>query len=141
MNYPSGKSLGVYVLIWGLILLFIGTSIYFVLYPSEEGNYVIIGCVLMSLLMLWIWFAAYYASMENYLLARMGPFFERIPYARITSARRFRGMPSSMSLSIDMLELRHGKYYITGTTYISPRDQQGFLEALKAHCPNLVIKD
>ncbi|MEN8614587.1 PH domain-containing protein [Dehalogenimonas sp. THU2] len=87
--------------------------------------------------MLWVWFGAYYEFRNTYLLARMGPFFERIPYVRITSARPFKGMISSMALSSNMIELRHGKNYITGTTYVSPANQEGFLIELKTRCPNL----
>jgi hypothetical protein len=68
---------------------------------------------------------------------RMGPFFERIPYIKIFSAKKIKGMMSSMALSSDMLELRHGKNYITGTTYISPEDRDAFIAELKLWCPGL----
>ncbi|MCX6013279.1 MAG: PH domain-containing protein [Chloroflexi bacterium] len=105
MRYPSGKSLGFGILLWGVILiLIISTTIV----PEQYRWMVLLGTILCSLLLLWIWFGTFYKFKDKYLLVRMGPFFERIPYNKITSARKFRSMASSMALSSDMIELRHG---------------------------------
>jgi hypothetical protein len=37
-----------------------------------------------------------------------------------------------------MIELRHGKNYISGTTFISPVNREKFLAELKLRCPNLI---
>ena len=134
MRYPSAKSKGFGILIWGVVILLVVSMI---IIPAEYRAITIIGSIIGIAFMLWIWFGAYYEFHNKYLLARMGPFFERIPYERITSARLFKGMLSSMALSSEMIELRHGKNYILGTTYISPADRDGFLIALKTRCPNL----
>ncbi len=134
MRYPSAKSAGFSILIWGVVVLLVVSMI---IIPTEFRTITIIGSITGIAFILWIWFGAYYEFRDRYLLARMGPFFERIPYERITSARLFKSMVSSMALSNEMIELRHGKNYITGTTYISPADRDGFLIALKARSPNL----
>lgn len=46
-------------------------------------------------------------------------------------------MASSMALSSYMIELRHGKNYITVTTYISPIDRDEFIIEIKKRCPNI----
>ena len=134
MRYPSGKSAGFSLLIWGVIGVFL---LSIVIVPAEIRATVIIGSLIGTVLMLWVWFGTYYEFRDKYLLARMGPFFERIPYERITSAKMFRSLSASMALSSDMIELRHGKNYISGTTYISPVRKELFLSELRTRCPNL----
>jgi hypothetical protein len=46
-------------------------------------------------------------------------------------------MAASMALSNEMIELRHGKNYLSGTTFISPADRDGFIVELTERCPNL----
>lgn len=134
MRYPSGRSTGFGILIWGAILLLSGSLIFYL----WQANWIIpLGIAAGIAFILWIWFGTYYEFRESYLLARMGPFFERIPYKKIYSVRKFKSMASSMALSGDMIELRHGKSYITGTTYISPLDRDRFLTELKIRCPGL----
>lgn len=134
MRYPSSKSRGFAILVCGVILILIVAT---VLVSGQERWILLVGTALGTSLLLWIWFATFYEFKYEHLLLRMGPFFQRIPYPRITSARKFQGMMSSMALSSDMIELRHGKNYITGTTYISPKDRDGFLAELKTRCQSL----
>jgi len=137
MRYPSGKSIGFSILIWGVILMLIGFLASSIIISIQYKQIIIIGTLTVISLLLWIWFGTYYEFRDKYLLARMGPFFERIPYERITSAKKFKSMASSMALSSDMIELRHGRNYITGTTYISPIDKEEFLSELKTRCSGI----
>jgi hypothetical protein len=122
--------------LWGVVVVL---AVAMIIVPAEFRLYTIIGSAFGIGFLLWIWYGSYYEFRNSYLLARIGPFFERIPYERITSARLFKSMVSSMALSNEMIELRHGKNYITGTTYISPVNREWFVSELKARCPN--IKD
>jgi hypothetical protein len=135
MRYPSAKSVGFGVLVWGVVILL---AVAVIIIPAEFRFLTTIASLAGIGFMLWIWYGSYYEFRETYLLARMGPFYERIPYDRITSARPFRSMVSSMALSSAMIELRHGKNYISGTTYISPVNREQFLAELRARCPNLI---
>lgn len=135
MRYPSEKSAGFGVLVWGVVILL---AVAVIIIPAEFRIITAIGSLVGIGFMLWIWYGSYYEFKETYLLARMGPFFERIPYERITSARPFKSMISSMALSSKMIELRHGKNYISGTTYISPVNREQFLVELRTRCPNLI---
>ncbi|XUX01345.1 MAG: PH domain-containing protein [Dehalogenimonas sp.] len=135
MRYPSAKSIGFRALVWGVVILL---CVAVIIIPAEFRFLTAIGSLAAIGFMLWIWYGTYYEIKETYLLVRMGPFFERIPYERITSARPFKSMISSMALSSEMIELRHGKNYISGTTYISPVNRDQFLAELKLRCPNMI---
>lgn len=133
-RYPSGKSAGFAVLIWGVLALMVGCC-FFV--PGSLLPWVLLGTAVAAGLLLWVWFGTWYEFREHDLLLRCGPFFERIPYERITQATPTTGMLSSMALSSRMIELRHGANYVTGTTLISPEDQEGFLAELRGRCLNI----
>lgn len=134
MRYPSAKSAGFGVLLGAVIMILVAAFVFFL----WQRNWLVTLLPAAAIaFILWLWFGAYYEFKADYLLARMGPFFERIPYKKITSARKFTGMVSSMALSSKMIELRHGKNYITGTTYISPLDRDGFLAMLYVYCPQI----
>ncbi len=138
MRYPSGKSLGFSMLIWGVIAVLSAFLTFAAIRPMPLRFIVISGSLIVILFMLWIWFGTYYVFTESHVLLRMGPFIERIPYERITSAKKFKSMASSMALSSEMIELRHGKNYITGTTYLSPENRDEFLAELAVRCSNLL---
>jgi uncharacterized membrane protein len=134
MRYPSGKSIGFSLLIWGVILLLIISLALAIIVSAPYTEIIIAGSIIAIAFMLWIWFGTYYEFKDTFILCRMGPFIERINYEKISSARIFKSMASSMALSSAMIELRHGKNFITGTTYISPLDREGFLTELKIRC-------
>jgi len=134
MRYPSAKSPGFAALVFGVILLLVVSAI---IVPGEMRLVVTAGAAAVTALLLWVWFGTWYEFGETRLLLRCGPFFERIPYDRIFEANMLRSMASSMALSNDIIELRHGQNYITGTTMISPKNREGFLRELKSRCMNL----
>ena len=134
MKYKSAKSLGFGILLWGVIVILIVSVI---IVPASYQPLAAVICLIVCSLMLWIWFGTYYEFKDTYLALRLGPFFENISYEKIFSIRKFKSMASSMALSSEMIELRHGKNYITGTTYISPADRDEFITELRIRCRNL----
>lgn len=134
MRYQSAKGPGFAALVFGVILLL---AVSIIIVPGELRITTAAGTALAATLLLWIWFGTWYEFREDELYLRYGPFFERIPYGRITEANRMKSMASSMALSSDMIELRHGENYVTGTTLISPKDRDGFLIELGKRCRNL----
>ena len=137
MRYASARSAGFGILVWGVILILV---ISMVTIPPQYRIPTIAGTLMGIGFVLWIWYGTFYEFKQTYLLVRMGPFFEKIPYSKIISARKFKSMLSSMALSNEMIELRHGKNYITGTTYISPEDRDAFIEQLKFWSPGIDVK-
>ncbi|MGI2336343.1 MAG: PH domain-containing protein [Dehalogenimonas sp.] len=138
MRYPSGKSTGFGVLIWGVVIT-LAVSAFIV--PAGMRVVVTAGSIIGIGFILWIWYGTYYEFHDICLLTKMGPFAERIPYERITSVKPVTGMASSMALSSAMIEIRHGKNYVSGTTFISPENRELFLAELRARCPNLRLSN
>ena len=133
VKYKSGKSVGFGLLFWGVMIILVGSVIFI---PETYRLIAAVTFLVVSGFLLWIWFGTYYEFKESYLAIRFGPFFENISYLKIFSIRPFKSMASSMALSSEMIELRHGKNCITGTTYISPISRDEFITELQSRCPN-----
>jgi len=87
---------------------------------------------------LWIYWGTYYELRANYLYCRSGPFFEEIPYEKISSLRLCQSILASMALSTQRIEIRqHSRGYVLGTSYISPLNREDFLQELTRRCKNL----
>ena len=134
MRYQSGKGILSGVVVGGVIIIFIISTL---LVPEAQRWILAIAGIFWAAFLLWIWFGTYYELRDTHILARMGPFFQRIPYDRIISVKKVRTITTSMALSGDVIEIRYGRDYVTGTTYISPKERDGFLLELKRRCLNL----
>ena len=134
MKYKSAKSIGFGILLWGVIAILL-VSVFIM--PNEYQLFASVACLIVIGFLLWIWYGTYYEFKEARLAIRFGPFFENIPYEKIFSIRPLRSLASSMALSSEMIELRHGKNYISGTTYISPVNRNDFISELQKRCLNL----
>ena len=122
-----------FILVMALLMLGLTIGV-----PSEE-RWVILGLgVVVVGVLVWIIEGTWYLFEEDHLLCRSGPFTERISYARIKSITQCRNLLSSMATSHDRLKItQHDKPYVTGTTFISPVNQDHFLIELSRRCPNL----
>lgn len=134
MKYKSAKSLGFGILLWGVMIILLASV---AIVPESIRLTAAFIALIICGFMLWIWFGTYYEFRDTHLAVRLGPFFENIQYEKIFSIRKFKSMASSMALSSEMIELRHGKNYITGTTYISPVNRDEFITELRSRCPNI----
>lgn len=125
------------ILIWLTVIILIIPAI---LVP--EGNVYVLLCILPIIaFLLWIYFNSWYELRDEYLYCVCGPFREKIAYDKIKSARLATNLLSSMALSSKRIEIRqHGKGYFAGTTMISPKNREAFLEELKKRCYNLENK-
>lgn len=125
-----------FILIMALVM--IGLSLWV---PIEE-RWMILGLGALTVgVLAWIIDGTWYRFEEDHLLCRSGPFTERIPYHRIKSVTPCRNLFSSMATSRDRLQIsQHDKPYVTGTTFISPIDQDTFLIQLIQRCPHLTSK-
>jgi hypothetical protein len=134
MKYKSAKSISFGILFWGVIIILIVSV---VIIPAGYQLIAAVACLIVSGFLFWIWYGTYYEFRDTFLAVRLGPFFENIQYTKIFLITPFKSMASSMALSSEMIELRHGKNYITGTTYISPVNRDEFIIELQKRCPNL----
>lgn len=78
---------------------------------------------------LWLLLQTDYALVGAILIIRSGPFRWKIPVADIRSIVPTRNPLSSPALSLDRLQIDYGP---GRTILVSPRDKDGFMEALQA---------
>ena len=71
-----------------------------------------------------------------WLLVRCGPFRTRIALDQIRSVKPSRSLASSPALSLDRLAIAYGRF---GTVLVSPKDQAGFIAALRQQAPGAQI--
>lgn len=134
MRVKSSIDRPISILIWGVVIILVSSAIFV---PSNKLLYGIISGIVIAFL-IWLYFGTYYELREDYLYCKSGPINEKIPYDSIKSIKLSENMLSSMALSRKRIEIRqHGKGYITGTTLISPKNREEFLEELKKRCRDL----
>jgi uncharacterized membrane protein YdbT with pleckstrin-like domain len=136
MRYEAAKDTAISVLMFGTMALILGTALVAAMSFSVLP---LLITVLPIGLLLWMYFGTYYEFRDEYLYARSGPLSERIRYDRITRLRKCRNLFSSMALAADRIEIGTGPNFVTGTTYISPRDRDEFLTELVRRCPNAKV--
>ena len=96
--------------------------------PQKELPAVLTVCAAVAGFLAWLYFGTWYELREDCLLCTSGPFREVIRYDRIRSLKPVKNLFSSMALGSKRIEIRqHGRGFITGTTYISPKDRDAFL--------------
>jgi hypothetical protein len=123
------------ILIWVTFLIIIVSII---LVPQNERILAISFGFPVMLFIIWLYFGTYYEFRKDYLYVKSGPFYEKIAYEKIKSVRLSQNMLSSMALSTKRIEVKqHGKGYITGTTFISPKNREEFMLELISRCKNL----
>jgi hypothetical protein len=92
--------------------------------------------VIVSGLLLWVWFGTYYVITEDTLIAKSGPFKWSIPLRKIKSVKTSNNPISSPALSLKRIEIKYGQFR---TVYISPIDREEFTILLQKRCPNVEI--
>jgi hypothetical protein len=121
---------------FGLLIGLIGFWV-----PEDERWMVWLPGLAVMAILAWIIYGTYYVFEDRVLLCRSGPLSERIPYDRIKTITACANYYSSMATAHQRLEIRqHDKSFVTGTTYISPRNQNRFLSELLRKCPHLESK-
>lgn len=123
--------------VWFWFCVVVLFAVPFLVAPEERGIAWVVAPATLFLLS-WIYYCTYYELRQDYLYCRCGPFVRHIPYERIQSARLVSSFISSWSLSIKRIEIReYGRPFLLGTTFISPKDREKFLCAIRKRCPQL----
>jgi hypothetical protein len=84
-------------------------------------------------LVVWIFTTTSYRFVDRDLLVQSGPLRVRIPVAQIRRVTRTRSVLSAPALSLQRLEIEYDTHSVV---VISPRDETGFLAALKVKVPS-----
>lgn len=136
MRVKTKIDLWVHILLWAVMA---GMPTAIVLLPQGQRSFGWPLSAVVLIIVAWVYFGTYYELKGDCLRCRCGPFYENIPYIRIKSVRLCDSLASSFALSRRCIEItQHGKGFISGTTYISPRNRDAFAQQLTQRCPNLM---
>ena len=130
MRFYSKKGIITGVLLWGTVALLIGSFLFLPGGPEGKGEIItaVLVCGLTSSFIMWLWFGTYYEINGNQLQVVGGPFRWKIDIMTMKSIRKTRNPLSSPALSLNRLEIHHGKW---GTVMISPKNEEEFCETLR----------
>jgi len=131
MKYYSKIDLWYKILI-SIVIVILITSLVMVIFTfkSMELILAVIIIALIIVFILSIYFNTYYEFKDNYLYCKSGIFCEKIKYKDIKSIKKSKNMFSSMALSRDRIEIKTSDNIFLGLTYISPFNEDEFMELL-----------
>ncbi len=86
-------------------------------------------------LVAWIFVATDYEVTADRLIVRSGPIHTAVPLASVRRLRATHNPLSAPALSFDRIEVLHD----SGRILISPRDKRGFVNAILARAPGVVV--
>jgi hypothetical protein len=136
MTFPSKRDAWLSIVIWTGTAACLGASA-LILWTGNGGILDAFPPVVLTAtagLLLWVLYGTRYTFSAGVLDARCGPFRFRVPLDDVTSAEPSRDALSGPACSLDRLLIHYGHRRIL----VSPRDREGFLEALVRYGTGLV---
>ncbi len=122
MYFPSKRDAWLGILLWGMV----GVGFFLALRDLDiAGLYITVPLLLLAG---WIWFFTGYTITDEELLVRCGPFRKRLPLKQIKRVKESRNPLASAALSMERLEIHTERRF---PVIISPKDRDGFLDALQ----------
>jgi uncharacterized membrane protein YdbT with pleckstrin-like domain len=131
MKYYSKIDLWYKILI-SIVIIILIASLVILIFTNKSIDVIFAGIIIVLILafILSITFNTYYEFKDDYLYCRSGIFSEKIKYKDIKSVKKSNNMFSSMALSRDRIEIKTSNNIFLGLTYISPFNQDEFMEML-----------
>ena len=107
--------------------------------PITPANQLLIGTTLAFPMVLvgWMFASTVYVIDGANLLVRCGPTKLVVPIDSITAIERG-SLASAPAMSLSRLCVRYGKF---SEVNISPKDKRGFINAIQARVPHLILRD
>lgn len=133
MYFPSKKDLFYTVIAWGTMLVMIVPIV-----VGQNWSELWFALPIVAFLG-WLWFGTGYAIEEGTLLIRFGPFRSRISIQDIRKLRKTKNPLSSAALSLDRIEVSHGKFH--DATYLSPVNERQFIRLLLEQNPSIELSE
>jgi uncharacterized membrane protein YdbT with pleckstrin-like domain len=87
----------------------------------------------------WVWFKTGYTVTDTELRVQTGPFFWTVSLDKVREVKKTRNLWSSAALSLDRVAVKHGRF--NEVIYVSPADEQGFLNMMRERCPQADVSD
>lgn len=141
MYFPSKKDIWLAFIIWGLLFLIILIYIFggepigwqIITYKSVVGY---IMSLLIIGLLLWLWFGTGYKVEEGLIKIRYGPFRSTVKIEEVTKLSATKNALAAPALSIDRIEILHGKYNFA---IVSPKNKTEFIRILVTENHNIQV--
>ena len=92
--------------------------------------------VLTTAFLAWIFTGTYYVITSESLIVRAGPLRHTVPLRSVQRLRATRNPLSAPALSLDRIEVTYGAKRVL----ISPQDKRGFVRAVQARSPAVVLE-
>ena len=111
-----------------VVIISLGVSVRLVLQGSPAGYLISIWLIAVGIrLPLWLLYTTQYLVEDEVLKIQSGPFKWTIPITSISQVVETTNPRSSPALSLRRLEITYGE---SKTIMVSPKDREGFLEAI-----------
>jgi hypothetical protein len=128
MTFKSAVDLWLLVIVALVVIISLGVSVRLVLQRSPAGYLRVIGMLAIGIgLPLWFFYSTQYLVEDEILKIQSGPFKWTIPITSISQVVETTNPRSSPALSLRRLEITYGE---SKTVMVSPKDHDGFLEAI-----------
>lgn len=138
MRFYSKKGPIMTIIIWGLILVLLGSIIFVLINGVDDSDslFCLIIIMITFVLITWLWVNTYYEITNNEKLKIItGPFkYANIDIKAIKAIESTKNIISSPALSMDRIEIQYNKWH---TIIISPKDKVRFIEMLKEINPEI----
>lgn len=141
MRFESAKSPRMTVLMYALALIAVVVAVLYCLYFETVLRFFIAAlCLAVVGMVIWVRMTTWYELRAASLYLHAGPFQDRIPYADIQTVDKTRGWNFIMALNTNRLQINAGINPEKGNIVLSPEREDEFLEELKKHCPDVIIR-
>ena len=128
MTFKSAVDLWLLVIVALVVIISLGVSVRLVLQRSPAGYLRVIGMLAVGIgLPLWFFCTTHYLVKDEILKIQSGPFKWTIPITSISQVVETTNPLSSPALSLRRLKITYGE---SKTVMVSPKDREGFLEAI-----------
>ena len=128
MTFKSAVDLWLLVIVVLVVIISLGVSVRLVLQRSPAGYLISIWLIAVGIgLPLWLLYTTQYVVKDEVLKIQSGPFKWTIPITSISQVVETSNPLSSPALSLRRLEIT---YEESKTIMVSPKDREGFLEAI-----------
>ena len=128
MTFKSAVDLWLLVIVALVVIISLGVSVRLVLQRSPAGYLLVIGVLAVGIVLpLWLLYTTQYLVKDEVLKIQSGLFKWTIPITSINKVVETTNPLSSPALFLRRLEITYGE---SKTIMVSPKDREGFLEAI-----------
>ena len=121
------------LIIWGAILVMVVPAI---INQEVVGLFIALP---IAFFMGWLWFTTGYLVEDNVLKIKFGPFRKTVQIQQISKMNKSKNPISAPALSIDRIEIIHGKFF--DGVFISPRHEREFVKLILQENPDIVLDE